>query len=184
MLDSSSTTTAAPLRRDGITALILLAVVGATLLLGYRSSPGVSGPTAPASVADAQPPPATDGYDLDAAMALASQEVPPETQSYYFFAFVNEVPAVQEIGDLAEKLRQASKEHDYLGISGPDAERNRSNLLSALAANRGRDLSGAVIIYLGPPRQREEVVEAVRNAGAQLRFLVFPRATAEARPGI
>lgn len=185
-MPDSSSTPARPARRDGLTAVAVLGVIAAALLLGYRASPNVAAPAAvgePATTSAAEPAvDAAAGYDLNTAMALAGQEVPAETQSYYFFAFVDEVPAEQEIGDLAEKLQQASKEHDYLGISGPDTERNRRNLLRALAASQGKDLSGVTIVYVGPAVQRDEVSAAIRTAGAQARFVAYPDPSAVLLP--
>jgi|GEM_PF-6204862 len=193
MSDTSLPTPSPAVRRDGLHALMLVGIVVLALVLGYR-------PGTPAPVAAAAPPadgradpgviyaapegPAIGPYDLNRAMALAGEQVPPEVESYYFFAFVDEAPAEQEIAELAAKLRQASKEHDYLGISGPDAERNRRNLLSALKASQGSDLAGVVIIFVGPREHRDELTQAVESAGAQLRFVVYPDAAAIAKPQV
>ena len=123
--------------RDGRNALLLLAVVVVALVAGYRGGAPAEAPVVPAHEAvvySAPVSPPTPGYDLNKAMALAGNEVPSGTESYYFFAFVDETPAEQEAADLADKLQQASKEHDFLGVAGPDADRNRRALLGAHGA--------------------------------------------------
>lgn len=173
--------------RDGRNALLLLAVVGVALVAGYRGGAPADAPAEPAhqaAVYSAPTLPPTAGYDLNKAMALAGNEVPSSTESYYFFAFVDETPAEQEAADLAEKLQQASREHDFLGVAGPDADRNRRALLSALAGSSGKDLSGVVIIYVGPRAQMDEVTQAVTASGAQLRYVVYPDLLPDLKPEV
>lgn len=155
-------------------AAALLAVVLLLLLFGYRDAAPAQSAAAGASVAAAAVD--SEDYDLNRAMDLAGRQVPPDVESYYFFAFIDDTPAEQEIDELAQKLQQASIEHDFLGITGPDAERNRRNLLAALRRAAGKDLSGVVIIYLGPEAHRDELMRAVQAAGARLRFIVYPDA--------
>ncbi len=174
MQDSTSTPAAGTRHRDGLAALLGIGAIAAILVLGYRPGPPIAEPAAAIASIGTPVDKLQGAYDLNIAMTLAGRELPPGTDSYYFFAFVEETPAEQEIAELAEKLQQASKEHDFLGITGPDAERNRRNLLSALSATRGRDLGGVVIIYLGPPAHKAEIGTAVKAAGAQLRFIAYP----------
>lgn len=179
-------TPAPPPGRDGRHALLLLAVVVVALVAGYRGGAPAepAAPPAPVAVYSAPTLPPTAGYDLNKAMALAGNEVPSGTESYYFFAFVDETPAEQEAADLAEKLQQASREHDFLGVAGPDAERNRRALLSALAGSSGKDLSGVIIIYVGPRAQKDEVSAAVAASGAQLRYVVYPDLLPDVKPEV
>lgn len=181
MPEPSPTLPARPAARDGLTALLLLGVVAAALVLGYReSAPGPASRPQPQLATTA--PAAAPSFDLNYAMALAGREVPEDTESFYFFAFVEEAPAEQEIAELAAKLQQASQEHDFLGIAGPDAERNRRNLLAALSASQGKDLAGVLIIYVGPPTQRDELTAAVQASGARFRYVVYPDAAAAVQP--
>lgn len=156
--------------RETFIVAAMLAVIAAVLVFGYRSGPAPARASTTTAITAA-------AYDLDLAMKLAGEQVPPDIESYYFFAFVDPAESEHEIGELAEKLAQAAQEHDFLGISGPDSERNRRNLLAALRVNQGRDLSGAVIIYVGPLAQRVELGSAVQATGAQLRFVEYPPAT-------
>lgn len=191
MPESNSPAPAPAPRRDGIQAAIVLAVVAAVVGFGYHrgnpapaAAPDVREPPAPGVVYAAPDGPAIGGFDMNRAMALAGEQLPPNVESYYFFAFVDEVPAEQEIADLAQKLAQASQEHDFLGIAGADSERNRRNLLSALRANKGVDLGGVVIIYVGPADHREELTQAVQAAGAQFRFVTYPAASDPKKPQV
>jgi hypothetical protein len=176
------TETAPPARRDGLYALMLAGLVVAALLLGYRGASPTAGAAAmpPALVAvadDAKPQTAAEvatGFALEEAFAIAGAEVPVDVKSFSFFAYTTDTPAEQEIAQLTERLVEASKAKEYLGICGPNVARNRRNLLAALEANHGQDLSGVIILYLGPETEREAVTKAAERAGAPLRFLVFP----------
>lgn len=177
---------APPARRDGLYALVLAGLVAAALLVGYRAGP------APAAVADNaesagdlatsetdRPRSAAEvatGFAVDEAFAMAGAEVPADVQSYSFFAYTTDAPAEQEIEELTKRLVEASKAKEFLGICGPDAARNRRNLVTALEANHGQDLSGVIILFLGPESEREAVTKAAARAGAPLRFLLFPPA--------
>jgi hypothetical protein len=110
-------------------------------------------------------------YDVDTAMSLAGRQVPSVTDSFYFFVLEHASDA--EITELAEKLAQAATEHDYIGVTGADADYNRSALLSALAANRARRLDGLVIIYLGPPEHEPVLAPVVQASGAEFRFVQY-----------
>ncbi len=148
----------------------LLAVIAA-LLLGLDPLPyRYSSPPLPAGGAllEVQP------YDLDTAFNLAGEEVPLLVQEYYFFALIGETPPAQEAEDLAQKLRQAARERDFLGVSGPDPRRNRRALLEALERLDGERLDGLVLIYLGPVEQEAEIVEILRQRGAEPRFVAYP----------
>jgi hypothetical protein len=127
-------------------------------------------------------PPLPDGgsllelqpYDLDTAFNLAGEQVPPLVREYYFFALIDETPPAQEAEELAQKLRQAAQERDFLGISGPDPGRNRRALLAALERLRGERLDGLVLIYLGPVEQEAEIVEILQQRGVEPRFVAYP----------
>lgn len=156
---------------DKRTAGVICVAIVAAVLLAYRA------PSTEA-VAAAQAPVVTDAeaFNLNAAMRLAGEQVPPEVESYYFFAFVDEKPASEEIAELGAKLVIAAAEHEFLGISGPDAERNRRNLLGALAAHRDGSLAGLTLIYVGPEVHAAELAVATKAAGADLRYVVYPAA--------
>ena len=158
-------------RGDKRTAGVICVAIAAALLLAYRapSAEAVAAAQTPA-VSDAEP------FNLNAAMRLAGEQVPAEVESYYFFAFTDDKPASEEIAELGEKLVLAAAENDCLGISGPDAERNRRNLLGALAAHRDESLSGLTIIYVGPAVHATELTGAAKAAGAELRYVVYPAA--------
>jgi hypothetical protein len=81
-------------------------------------------------------------------------------------------------------LQKAAIEQDYLGIVGPDPQRNRATLLHALDASRGSDLSGVIVIYVGPVEQSEELSRRVGETGAELRFVDYPQETAPIGPSI
>ena len=161
------------LPRDGGAAWLaraaLLAVIAALLLVAPRSARLVSPPLPPGgALLEMQ------AYDLDTAFNLAGEQVPQLVQEYYFFALVGETPPAQEAGELAQKLRQAAQERDYLGISGPDPRRNRRALLAALQQLSGERLDGLVLIYLGPVEQEAEIVEILQQRGAEPRFVAYP----------
>lgn len=175
------TETATSTRREGLHALAIAGLVVLALLLGYRPAPPASTVAAtPVAAAVTEPsaavpePEIANGFALDEAFALAGAEVPEEVKTFSFFAYTGDTPAEQEIAQLTERLIEASKAKEFLGICGPDATRNRRNLLAALEATHGRDLSGVIILFLGPETEREAVTKAAAQAGAPLRFLVFP----------
>lgn len=178
------TETAPPARRDGLYALMLAGLVAVALLIGYRgpSPEAIAAATVVPPViteSEAEPQTAAEavtGFALEEAFAVAGAEVPEEVKSFSFFAYTKDTPAEQEIAQLTERLVEASKAKEFLGICGPDAARNRRNLLTALEANQGKDLSGVIILFLGPETEREAVTQAAERAGAPLRFLVFPPA--------
>ena len=71
-------------------------------------------------------------------------------------------------------MQAAARERDYLGVAGPDAQRNRRTLLAAFDAQRGEDLSGMILIYLGPDSDRDAVASAAQAARVELRFVAYP----------
>jgi hypothetical protein len=145
----------------------LLIVIAALLLAAPRSARLVSPPPG-GTLLEVQ------AYDLDTAFNLAGEQVPLLVQEYYFFALIGEAAPAREAAELAQKLRQAAREHDYLGISGPDPARNRRALLAALQQLRGQPLDGLVLIYLGPVEQEAEIVETLRDRGIEPRFVAYP----------
>ncbi|WP_293369949.1 hypothetical protein [Nevskia sp.] len=155
--------------RDLKTAVAICAVIVAALLLAWRS-PSELPAASPVSTSE----PADSAFSLDTAMRLAGTQVPPELDSFYFFAMIEAAPEAQDIAELGKKLQAASAERDYLGIAGPDPERNRRTLLAALAAHRSEDLSGMILIYVGPDPQRAEVSAAAAAAKIELRFVAYP----------
>ncbi|MDP3293562.1 MAG: hypothetical protein Q8M37_02340 [Nevskia sp.] len=179
MTDSAPVENSAP-RRDQLTALLICAAIGAALLVGYRApdpaeqQAAAESPAAPAEAATGEPVNAT--FNLDTAMRLAGTQVPPDLESFYFFAMTNEMPEAVEVTELGGKLMQAAQEHDYLGIAGPDPERNRRTLLAALAAHQADDLKMLVLIYVGPDSHRAAVGEAAQKAGFEARFVTYPEA--------
>lgn len=171
-------------RRDRLTALLICAAIGAALLVGYRApdpaeqQAAAESPAAPAEAATGEPVNAT--FNLDTAMRLAGTQVPPDLESFYFFAMTDETPEAVEVTELGGKLMQAAQEHDYLGIAGPDPERNRRTLLAALAAHQADDLKTLVLIYVGPDSHRAAVGEAAQKAGFEARFVTYPETAEEA----
>ncbi|MBA4284819.1 MAG: hypothetical protein C0434_04735 [Xanthomonadaceae bacterium] len=160
--------------RDFRTAATILIAIAAALPLAWRAP--TESPTEVAA-ADAAAPSGTlpdAAFDLDIAMRLAGTQVPPELESFYFFAMLEPAPEAQDIAELGSKMQAAARERDYLGVAGPDPERNRRTLLAALDAHRGDDLSGMVLIYVGPDRHREAVSSAARAAKVELRFVAYP----------
>jgi hypothetical protein len=123
------------------------------------------------SLALAEPP---RPFDRDAAILLAGQQVPAEIESYYFFVLDTESSVDEDGLEMADVLRRAAEEHEYLGIVGPDPQRNRATLLRALEAARDGDLRGATVIYVGPSSQADEVVARIGAAGADVRYVVYP----------
>jgi hypothetical protein len=114
-------------------------------------------------------------YDLDTAFNLAGEQVPVIVESYYFDALIDEGPPEKDASELADKLRQAAAEHDFIGITGYDPLRNRAALLKALESLDGVDLRGLVVIYLGPAEHRTEIIAALRLRGIEPRYVVYPR---------
>jgi hypothetical protein len=123
-------------------------------------------------------------YDRDTAILLAGKQVPDEIDSYYFFVLDTESTVDEDGEELAVILQRAAIEQDYLGIVGPDPERNRATVLHALAMSRGSDLSGVTVIYVGPGEQAEELSRRVGETGAALRFVVYPQEAAPREPSI
>ena len=168
--------------RDFRTAVLICVGIGAALALGWRSPSEL--PAAPAAIASAPgtptplavpaEEPVNADFNLDTAMRLAGTQVPPELESFYFFAMLEPVPEAQDIAELGSKMQAAARERDYLGIAGPDPERNRRTLLAALDAHRGEDLSGMILIYVGPASHRESVSGAAAAARVVLRFVAYP----------
>lgn len=169
-------------RRDLITAVLICAGIAAALAVGYKApNPAAEQQAAavvPAVVAPAEAAgePINTAFNLDIAMRLAGTQVPAETESFYFFPMVDEVPEAVDVHELGGKLMQAAQEHDYLGIAGPDPERNRRTLLAALAAHQSDDLKTLVLIYLGPDSHRGDIETAARKAGFEARFVTYPEA--------
>lgn len=124
----------------------------------------------------ATPPahPAHQAFDANAAMDLAGAQVPPEVESFYFFILNEDSNLAADTCELAEKLILAAAEHEFLGIIGPDPQRNRRTLLGALEANHGKNLAGVIVIYLGPAEDQNELKARVSDSGAELRFVEYP----------
>lgn len=190
MTASAPASSPAP-RRDLVTALLICAGIGAALVLGYRApdpaaeqqaalaaATAIAAASLPAE-ADAGEPVNAD-FDLDTAMRLAGTQVPVELDSFYFFAMIDETPEVVDVAELGRKLMQAAQEHDYLGVAGPDPERNRRTLLAALAAHQADDLKPLVLIYIGPDSHRADIGAAAQTAGFELRYVSYPAAPASA----
>lgn len=123
-------------------------------------------------------------YDRDAAILLAGKQVPDEIDSFYFFVLDTDTSVDQDGEELAATLQRAAIEQDYLGIVGPDPERNRATVLHALDASRGTDLSGVVVIYVGPGEQADELARRIGETGAELRFVEYPQEAATVEPSI
>ncbi|MCX7070392.1 MAG: hypothetical protein NTW01_05265 [Gammaproteobacteria bacterium] len=164
--------------RDFRTAALILVGIAAALALAWRAPSDLPPPVVAAS-APAPGPAGTPAaaFNLDTAMRLAGTQVPPELDSFYFFAMLEPAPEAQDIAELGSKMQAAARERDYLGVAGPDPERNRRTLLAALEAHHGEDLSGMILIYLGPDQHRAEVASAARAAGVELRFVAYPEAS-------
>ncbi len=179
MIASASAENPAP-RRDLITAVLICAGIAAALAAAYKAPNPAAEQQAAAVIPAAAPAEAAGGepinttFNLDMAMRLAGSQVPAETESFYFFPMVDEVPEPVDVHELGGKLIQAAKEHDYLGIAGPDPERNRRTLLAALAAHQADDLKTLVLIYLGPDSHRGDIEAAARKAGFEARFVTYP----------
>lgn len=121
-----------------------------------------------------RPAPAISMFNLDGAMHAAGEHVPEQIESFYFFVPEAARSEDEEVSELAGLLKKAALEKDYFGVAGPDAERNRSELLSALKRNRSDGLQGLVLVYLGPEVHRTEVESAVTGSGASVRFVIYP----------
>ena len=163
--------------RDARTAATILVVIAAALLLAWRSPADLPPAPVTAAAAAAEAPAAATldaAFDLNVAMRLAGNQVPPELESFYFFAMLEPAPEAQDIAELGAKMQAAARERDYLGVAGPDAQRNRRTLLAAFDAQRGEDLSGMILIYLGPDSDRDAVASAAQAARVELRFVAYP----------
>ena len=114
-------------------------------------------------------------FDLDTAMALAGGEVPSQIEDFYFFPLDRNVAG--ESVELSEKLTLAAAQREYLGVAGADPEHNLTVVLDALATNGRRDLSGLILIYIGPVEQKDKLASAVSVTGAELRFVPYAPAT-------
>ncbi len=194
MTASASASSPAP-RRDLITALLICAGIGAALAVGYRApdpaaeqQAALAAATAIAAASLPTEPeagePVNADFNLDTAMRLAGTQVPAELDSFYFFAMIDEVPEAVDVAELGGKLIQAAQEHDYLGVAGPDPERNRRTLLAALAAHQADDLKPLVLIYVGPDSHRSDIGAAARTAGFELRFVSYPAVPANAAEAV
>lgn len=162
--------------RDFRTAVLILVGIAAALALAWRAPSALPPPVAALAPAP-EPAVAPAAFNLDTAMRLAGTEVPPDLDSFYFFAMLEPAPEAQDIAELGSKMQAAARERDYLGVAGPDPERNRRTLLAALEAHRGEDLSGMILIYLGPDQHRADVASAASAAGVELRFVAYPEAS-------
>lgn len=160
--------------RDLKTAATLCVGIAAAMLLGWRSPDPVAAASAGQAVATAPAASVDAAFNLDTAMRLAGTQVPPELDSFYFFAMLEPAPEAQDIAELGLKMQAAASERDYLGIAGPDPERNRRTLLAALDARSGDDLSGMILIYVGPIAHRDVVAAAAQSAKVELRFVPYP----------
>lgn len=165
--------------RDLKTALAICGVIAAGLLLAWRPPSTIPAAPAVAAAATTEVPSVDTAFNLDTAMRLAGSQVPPELESFYFFAMLEPAPEAQEIAELGLKMQAAAAERDYLGIAGPEPTRNRRVLLAALDAHRGEDLSGMVLIYVGPVSDRDAVSAAASAAKVELRFVPYPEAAPE-----
>jgi hypothetical protein len=158
---------------------LALLLAGAALLLLVYPLPRPQ-LAAPAEAGLAALPPElaavlAEEYDLNTAFNLAGEQVPGLVEEYYFLVLIGDVPPEQEAAELAQKLRQAAREHDYLGLTGPDPQRNRRALLTALESLDDAPLQGLVVIYLGPVEQHDEIVALLRRRGIEPRYVVYPR---------
>jgi len=128
--------------------------------------------------------PITIRYDRDAAILLAGKQVPAEIDSFYFFVLDTDTTIDQDGEEMALVLQHAAIEQDYLGVVGPDPERNRATVLHAIDASRGTDLSGVIVIYVGPVEQAEELARRIGETGAELRFVEYPQEPLPREPSI
>ena len=154
-------------------------VLSITLLLAaviYAGSMALRGEPPPPHASSQQSLLEIEEYDLDTAFNLAGDQVPVIVDSYYFDALIDDGPPERDASELADKLRQAASEHDFIGITGYDPLRNRAALLRALKALNGVDLRGLVVIYLGPVEHRTEIIAALRLRGIEPRYVIYPRA--------
>lgn len=168
-------TSSTPPNRDLKAAIAITVVIAAALLLAWQPKPAGAPVAVAAESAAAPPTPAADSdFDLNTAMNLAGQQVPPELDSFYFFAMLEDEAQPGDVGELGAKMLAAASERDYLGVAGPDAERNRRTLLAAFDARRGDDLSGMILIYLGPDHDRAAVTAAAAASRVELRYVAYP----------
>lgn len=174
-----------PPSRDLRTAAAVFAVVAILLPLAWQArtpqAPVATVATAaPAAAAAAPVPDAADSatqtprpFDLNVAMNLAGEQVPPELESFYFVALIEPASHEADVADIGLRMTAAAAERDYLGVAGPDAERNRQATLAAFAAHADDDLSGMILIYLGPEPHRDALATAAARARVDLRFVPY-----------
>ncbi|MEK6805088.1 MAG: hypothetical protein AABY95_00375 [Pseudomonadota bacterium] len=114
------------------------------------------------------------GFDLNKAMEAAGAHVPEQIESFYFFVPEATRSHDEDVVELAALLAKAASERDYIGVAGPDTERNLTELLDALGKNRSNGLKGLILVYLGPETHRGTVETAVTTTGASVKFVLFP----------
>lgn len=119
---------------------------------------------------------ATAGFDFNLAIELAGAAVPEDLESFYFFPLDRSSPDPGP--ELQAVLIRAAAEHEYLGITGADAQYNLEVLLAALAAPRADTLAGLVIVYVGPAEHESQLRPSVNAAGAELQFVIYSPAPA------
>lgn len=110
-------------------------------------------------------------FRMEVAIELAGTAVPEGVESFYFFPIERGAPDVES--ELQAMLARAAAEHDYVGITGIDADYNLATVTAALAAPREGDLSGLVIVYVGPAEHEAPLRESVTATGAELRYVHY-----------
>lgn len=114
---------------------------------------------------------AAQAYSMNTAIELAGAAVPEGVESFYFFPL--DAAAPDPGPELLAMLQQAAAEHEYVGITGADAQYNLDTLLAVLAAPRDGSLAGLVIVYVGPADHEARLRASVTGAGAELHFVTY-----------
>ena len=122
----------------------------------------------------------TAAYDINVAIELAGTVVPAEIESFYFFPI--DPAASDQAPELATVLLRAAAEHDFVGITGTDAQNNLVIVLAALDAASAGALAGAVIVYVGPAEHESRLRPSIARAGAELRLVHYAPSPADAGP--
>lgn len=114
-------------------------------------------------------------FDIWDATELADAHAPRDGRVYVKFFLPAGATLSEGIEAFRPLLTQAAERDHHLALLGADSGLNRQVLIGTLEeAAAGLSLDDVRLVYLGPERDRAELVAAAEAAGLELEYVVYP----------